>query len=526
MSDSSVADYLGNVEASSIPSSPTQQPPTKPRAKRFSIRPGQVIEETTGTAITVVSFEKTPDLVQRPSDQPSNLQERPSTEQPQQAQSQVEPASVVPQTASTPSQSASASASGTLSSEPSLAPDQSTQVPSTIEPEPEGFSNVNSSSTLSPSPEPENETTAASTTSEQTLSQAAEVELQPEPERSTAVNTNLFDSSDSNDNRLDLIGMSDVLIEEPQPQKYGTVELRISTGGLFNRKKYATRYLHLQGTMLTFSKKEGTSPNLRAKLGKGCTVDVSGLEFILSTPQRQYTCRFASNAEALEWAAAIRDACRRRSKRYRDRKVHEMVVHKELGVPLGISIAGGVDSGVADKTDVYVTGIKPEGAVAKQGVLERGDVLMEIDGHSLQGITHEAATQLLRQASGEINLKVLRKARRALSSDSVTTTPAETAAPSPLPPSSPKPASSPAGTASVAKSLAPLAEDQSAVPEPSTAPPAAPSTGAAAATDDEAAAISRAERLKRMSEKRKAKRQSQQEDILSVLQLIDDLPEE
>lgn len=137
-------------------------------------------------------------------------------------------------------------------------------------------------------------------------------------------------------------------------------------------------------------------------------------------------------------------------------------------------------------------------------MLQRGDVLVEIDGHSLQGITHESATQLLRQvrschekrvvtphhtplqpamachllsrslqASGEINLKVLRKTRRGPSSDSLTTTPAETAAASPVPPSSPKLGQSPepvvSATASVAKSLSPLAEDASVTTDASTA---------------------------------------------------------
>jgi hypothetical protein len=53
-------------------------------------------------------------------------------------------------------------------------------------------------------------------------------------------------------------------------------------------------------------------------------------------------------------------------------------------------------------------------------------------------------------------------------------------------------------------------------------PPSTPSTGAA--TDE--ASIKRAERLQRMSERRKAKRLAQQEDVLSVLKIIDDLPEE
>jgi hypothetical protein len=154
MSESNASDYLGNVDPSSIPSLPTQghQLVNKPRAKRFSIRPGQVIEETTGTAITVVSFEKSKVL----------LQQRPKTPElpAQQKQAQLESAPA-PNHADTnlpPSDLAP-----TPSSNNSPPEHEPTLVESTIEPEPEpeGFANINSTSTLSASPEPGTEVNAA-----------------------------------------------------------------------------------------------------------------------------------------------------------------------------------------------------------------------------------------------------------------------------------------------------------------------------------------------------------------------------
>ncbi len=44
----------------------------------------------------------------------------------------------------------------------------------------------------------------------------------------------------------------------------------------------------------------------------------------------------------------------------------EFRVHKEQDGSLGITIGGGIDSGVPEKTQIFVTDIKFDGAAAKQ----------------------------------------------------------------------------------------------------------------------------------------------------------------
>jgi hypothetical protein len=54
-----------------------------------------------------------------------------------------------------------------------------------------------------------------------------------------------------------------------------------------------------------------------------------------------------------------------KGRRYRNRQLIELLVSKESG-SLGITIGGGVDSGHTDKTQVFITQIKPDGAAERQ----------------------------------------------------------------------------------------------------------------------------------------------------------------
>lgn len=54
-----------------------------------------------------------------------------------------------------------------------------------------------------------------------------------------------------------------------------------------------------------------------------------------------------------------------KGRRYRNRQLVELLVSKENG-SLGITIGGGVDSGHADKTQIFVTQIKAGGAAERQ----------------------------------------------------------------------------------------------------------------------------------------------------------------
>ncbi|KAH8035618.1 hypothetical protein HPB51_007853 [Rhipicephalus microplus] len=85
---------------------------------------------------------------------------------------------------------------------------------------------------------------------------------------------------------------------------------------------------------------------------------------------------------------------------------------------LGFSIVGGAGSPHGD-LPIYVKTVFKEGAAARDGRLRRGHAILSVNGHSLEGLSHQQAVELLRDARGTVELVVL------------DTSVLETAAPSP-----------------------------------------------------------------------------------------------
>ncbi|CAH8478600.1 unnamed protein product [Schistosoma turkestanicum] len=75
-----------------------------------------------------------------------------------------------------------------------------------------------------------------------------------------------------------------------------------------------------------------------------------------------------------------------------------IVVNKSPEEPLGISIAGGRHSQRGD-TPVYVTNISSECVLGRSKSVQRGDILLEINGVGLVGLTHHEAVEVLRRIS-------------------------------------------------------------------------------------------------------------------------------
>ncbi|XP_077430763.1 uncharacterized protein LOC144057282 [Vanacampus margaritifer] len=87
--------------------------------------------------------------------------------------------------------------------------------------------------------------------------------------------------------------------------------------------------------------------------------------------------------------------------------VQVVVLHKEVAVGLGFSIAGGVDQ----NKPVIVHKVFPTGVAAQEGSIREGDQVLSINGTALGAHTHWEALRVLRRAkTRELGVVVLRRA--------------------------------------------------------------------------------------------------------------------
>ncbi|XP_062568419.1 synaptojanin-2-binding protein-like [Saccostrea cucullata] len=82
---------------------------------------------------------------------------------------------------------------------------------------------------------------------------------------------------------------------------------------------------------------------------------------------------------------------------------------------LGFNIRGGVDIPyVQGDSGIFVTKIREDGAAFQDGRLREGDKVLEINGHSLERVTHNEAVQHFVNAGETITLRVLQGAEEAI----------------------------------------------------------------------------------------------------------------
>ncbi|XP_061744367.1 E3 ubiquitin-protein ligase LNX isoform X3 [Nerophis ophidion] len=83
-----------------------------------------------------------------------------------------------------------------------------------------------------------------------------------------------------------------------------------------------------------------------------------------------------------------------------------VTLSKEPYHSLGMAVAGGMSSRGWD-LPIYITNVDPDGVVGQEGSIRKGDILLDVNGVDLTGVTRSEAVANLKNTSSPVVLKVL-----------------------------------------------------------------------------------------------------------------------
>ncbi|XP_064403427.1 synaptojanin-2-binding protein-like isoform X2 [Halichondria panicea] len=99
-------------------------------------------------------------------------------------------------------------------------------------------------------------------------------------------------------------------------------------------------------------------------------------------------------------------------------KIEEITLDKK-GTGLGFNIRGGTDNmHVGKDSGIFVTTVKPNGAASKDGRLQPGDKILEINGNDLREVAHQSAVTHFHNSGDTVKLLVERGAEQRISNSS------------------------------------------------------------------------------------------------------------